>query len=567
MLVLTSLNSQYVHSNLAIRYLAGIAKRFDHPHQLIEFTINDSADHVLSTLYKLRPQVAAFSCYIWNIEDSLRLMDNLKKVLPSVLIIAGGPEVSYDPIRLLKDNHFLDLVISGEGEETFAELMASGFDPDVWGETAGLTWRNGTQVTMNSSRPLITNFDSIPRPYDIDFVPDGRIVYYETSRGCPFSCSYCLSSASKGVRYFPMERIRAEIKSLVASGVKQIKFVDRTFNSDRVRALEIMRFLAEIPGTTTYHFEIVADLLDEATLDWLANVRQGLFQFEIGVQSINPCTLASINRRQNLMRIKENILKLQSDHRIRIHIDLIAGLPFEDIGSFQVSFNWTYGLNPDYLQLGFLKLLKGTSIRLKRDDFDFVYKSYPPYEVLSNRWLSYQDILMLKVVEDLVQKYRNSGVFTQTLKYVVSHLYKGDAFRFFWEVAQFWSGQGLTGVPVKRERLYVILDQFLRSRTNNGVTTNQLIILDFVINNRNLNIPIELAPLQIQEQGKLTKAYLRDNKDSLPDTGHVNRPRIEVFAIDVLFYAEICGKSGSKTVYPVMFIYGSEDCLPVNIDL
>ncbi|MGE5544098.1 MAG: DUF4080 domain-containing protein, partial [Bacillota bacterium] len=431
-LVLTTLNSQYVHSNLAIRYLAGVAQQLDQAHLVMEFTINESLDHILRSLVRAHPEMVAFSCYIWNIEDTVKLAQNMKKVLPSVVIVVGGPEVSYDSVRFLNDNPSIDMVVRGEGEETFRELLLA-WRQGLSGEgIAGLTWRQGEHICENPSRELEVDLNSVPMPYGTDPVlPDGRIVYYETSRGCPFNCSYCLSSTIRGVRYFPLDRVRREISALVAAGVSQIKFVDRSFNCHPNRALEIMRFLADLPGETNFHFEIVADALTSEMLELLARVKPGRFQFEIGVQSTNPNTLTRINRHQDLTRMADNIKLLTERKNIHIHLDLIAGLPEEDYQSLAKSFNWVYDLQPDYFQLGFLKLLKGTAIREEAPRWDYVCKDYPPYEVLANRWLSFDEISTLKIIDDLLQRYYNSHVFGHTLAYCIPRLFTGNAFRFY----------------------------------------------------------------------------------------------------------------------------------------
>jgi radical SAM superfamily enzyme YgiQ (UPF0313 family) len=568
-LLLTTLNSQYVHSNLALRYLAGVANQIEQTHQVMEFTINESLDHILRTIVRAQPEMLAFSCYIWNIEDTLRLAQNLKKVLPSVVIVAGGPEVSYDSVQLLQAHPSIDMVVRGEGEETFRELLLAWRDGRDGNGIAGLTWRQGDHIIENPDRDLVKDLNRIPLPYGpAPSIPDSRILYYETSRGCPFNCSYCLSSTIRGVRYFPLDRVRQEIMALVIEGVPQIKFVDRSFNCHPKRALELMRFLAELPGETNFHFEIVADALSNEVLELLASVKPGRFQFEIGVQSINPNTLEKINRRQDLTRLANNIRALMKRKNIHIHLDLIAGLPEEDYQSLGESFNWVYDLQPDYLQLGFLKLLKGTAIREEAPRWDYVYKEYPPYEVLANRWLSFSEMSRLKIIDDLLQRYYNSHVFDYTLAYSISRLFEGNAFRFYEKLADYFISQGLDGKPSKRERLYVIMADFLSQiDPKNSLSYTQLLMFDFVLNNRHLNVPLQLGRTTIEDQGARIKAYLREQDNLMEKPRGSLKPRIEVFPLDVLALAGIREPAAPQPWYAVLFSYGEEGTTVEYIDL
>ncbi|NLV17459.1 MAG: DUF4080 domain-containing protein [Syntrophomonadaceae bacterium] len=560
MLILTTLNSQYVHTNLALKYLRGVALKLGEPFVLMEFTINESPDEILWRIFQHRPEMVAFSCYIWNIQDTVKVMKNLRKVWPEVLMVVGGPEVSYDSQSFLDEHPYVDLVVRGEGEKTFEELLTAWRAGSSMEGIAGLTWRRDREIIMNPDRPVFENLDLIPLAYGTENpAADGRIVYYETSRGCPFNCSYCLSSTLRGVRFFTDERIKHEIKAMVTAGVGQVKFVDRSFNCRPERALEIMRFLAELPGQTCFHFEIMADLLDEETLKFLATVKPGLFQFEIGVQSTNSETLSKINRRQDLRRLAENLRVLQRIGNIRIHLDLIAGLPEENMDSLVKSFNWTYGLKPDYLQLGFLKLLKGTAIRQQSEQGDYLFKDYPPYEVLSNRWLSFGEISFLKVVEDLLQKYYNSRVFSFTLKYCEATVFPGNPFGFYQSLADYWIRKDLVGRSLKRERLYIFLFQFLSGlEGTNSNEFRQLLILDFVINNRNLNIPTELERMQIEKQGTRIKGFLADRERKMPGFRNRYRPRIEVFPLDILALAGISLQEKESPYYLVLFTYDED---------
>jgi len=328
-----------------------------------------------------------------------------------------------------------------------------------------------------------------------------------------------------------------------------------------------MRFLADLPGETNFHFEIVADALTDEMLELLAGVKKGRFQFEIGVQSINPDTLARINRRQDLGRMAQNIKLLVERRNIHIHLDLIAGLPEEDYQSLAESFNWVYGLQPDYFQLGFLKLLKGTAIREEAPRWDYVYKDYPPYEVLANRWLSYDEISTLKVIDDLLHRYYNSHVFDYTLAYCIPRLFVGNAFRFYEALARFYMAEDLAGRPLRRERLYVILADFLsRVDPENSEQYKQLLILDFVVNNRHLNIPHELGRTTVENQNTRIRAFLEKNKKELAARG-AEKTRIEVFPLDILFLAGINQPAPPQPWYPVLFCYEKEKTTLEYIEL
>jgi len=534
----------------------------------MEFTINESLDDICRTVFLTNPEVIAFSCYVWNIEATARLAQNLKKVMPSLTILAGGPEVSFNSAEFLRQNPAVDFVIRGEGEETFSEFLRAWQQDRVWKEIRGLTWRDGEAIVENPERDLLPDLDRLPLPYgENPVLPSGPIVYYETSRGCPYNCSYCLSSTIRGVRYFSLERVEQEVSALVSSGVSQIKFVDRSFNCHPGRAMALMRFLAELPGEVTFHFEIVADRLSGEMLELLTRVKPGRFQFEIGVQSTNPDTLKKINRRQDLDKLSANIQTLRQGRNIRIHLDLIAGLPEEDYRSLARSFNWVYDLEPDYLQLGFLKLLYGTSIREQASAWGYVFKDYPPYEVLCNRWLSFKEISLLKIIEDLLQRYYNSHVFTHTLDYSIRVLFPGNAFGFYEALAGEFLARGWAGRPAKREKLYVNLADFLsRLDPPNSEYYRQLLMLDFVINNRHLSVPAELGRIEIPDQGRKIKEYLR-TMGLHESNGPSYKPRIEVFPIDILALAGIREAIPPQPWYPVLFQYGAEGTSVQNIML
>ena len=362
--LLIGINAKYIHTNLAIRYLKAYCNKQYQSIALKEFSINDSLDNVLKEVYCKHTHVYAFSCYIWNIDRVLKLCSNLKKLNPDAVVVLGGPEVSFDAETLITMHKYIDYIIRGEGEETFLELLQLlKSDMHNNAEILGLTYRLGNQIVSTPDRPLLQNLDIIPFPYEDIKQLSNKIIYYETSRGCPFNCQYCLSSTLHGVRYFSMDRIKQELKQFIDLGVKQVKLVDRTFNCNKQHSLEIIKYIIKLQSKTNFHFEIGADLLDDEIIAVLATAPKDMFQFEIGVQSTNQIALREISRAMNIDKVKQNVLSLQQARNSHLHLDLIAGLPFEDFNSFGRSFDEVHQLLPDMLQLGFLKLLKGSGIR------------------------------------------------------------------------------------------------------------------------------------------------------------------------------------------------------------
>jgi len=486
--LLTTLNSRHIHSNLAIRYLYCCCKKNFPQLTVQEFTINQNPDYCLGEIFRGGHGAVCFSCYIWNITATLKLIANLKKVSPNSAIILGGPEVSFDPEEIMRLNPAVDYIIIGEGEITFKELLA--FLAKGQGEPAhieGLTYRQGNGIKTTPARPLIADLGQIPFPYTEEDLPalNNRIIYYESSRGCPFGCSYCLSSTLQGVRFFPLKRVKQDLKFFLDAGVKQVKFVDRTFNVKRSRSLEIMRWLHEHDnGHTNFHFEMVADLLDEETLDFLQDVRPGLFQLEIGVQTTNPHTLQAIHRTGDLPQLSRVIKILKSRANIHLHLDLIAGLPCEDYASFKQSFNHVYALRPDNLQLGFLKLLKGTPIRENKALHGYVYRDDPPYEVLANKYLRFADMLRLKGMEEMLELYSNSGHFTFALHYALDRHYAEPA-DFFEDLSKYWEAKGHHHAAHKKTEQYHILLRFYANKNlPDREIFSEILKLDFLSHNK-----------------------------------------------------------------------------------
>ncbi len=447
-LLLTTLNARFFHRNLALSYLAAAAADLCQP-VIREFTINDRLLTMAGQIYAEQPAVIGFSCYIWNIEPTLALIRTLKQVMPAVPIVCGGPEVSFGAAEVLAANPEIDYVVLGEGELTLRELLRY-LDGDG-GEPAGidgLAYRWEGEPRVNRPRAVIADLDQIPSPVTAGDDNRNKIVYIESSRGCPYRCSFCLSSIDRSVRYFSMDRVRADLGRLMDSGVKLVKFVDRTFNADRARALAIWQFLLEQyrPGVS-FHFEIGAHLLDEATLGFLKDVPAGYFQFEIGVQSTNPATLAAVARQTDFKRLSAAVKTLRAAGCIHLHLDLIAGLPYEDYFSFGRSFDEVFALQPHNLQLGFLKLLGGSPLYEEREKYGFRFQPDPPYEVLASDWISFGELLRLKTIEALVELYINSGRFAHTITAAVRQ-FRGSPFAWLEAFAAYWEehGYGLRGI-------------------------------------------------------------------------------------------------------------------------
>lgn len=558
--LLTTLNAKYIHSSLALRYLEKYCKKYigkksGYNITVREFSINEPLDLIMAEIYKTEADVIAFSCYIWNRDLIFELADRIKKVSPEKKIIMGGPEVSFDSVKIMKENSYIDYIIKGEGEVSFKELVEFiKLDNDIENrnkveEIKGIVYRQFNQegtVIENSDRPLIENLDCIPRPYTKDELKEleNKLIYYEASRGCPFNCSYCLSSAVKGVRAFSLERVKDDLSFFINNEVKLVKFVDRTFNADRERALSIFKFLVNHQKNTSFHFEITADLLDQEMIDYLKTVPAGLFRFEIGVQTTNRKTLQLIKRNMDFTRLAENVKQLRKTDNINLHLDLIAGLPGEDYQSFAESFNDVYSLNPHDLQLGFLKLLPGSRIRQEADDFGYEFSSCPPYEVLKNRNISYQELLRLHEIAYMVDKFHNSGVFTNSLYYVFSHHYK-SYFKFLEDFSLYYTDKGLNRKSHSRKSLYKILFNFYQECLQ-GVDIDifrDYLKFDLLLYNQNVNLPSWAEKIQITGFKDLRYDFL-DNQDNieryLPEyrgmkvRDILKKVRFEVFNYNVL---------------------------------
>ncbi len=479
--LLVSLNAKYIHTNLAIRYLEKFCMNMDGVHVKIkEFTINEHLDGILRRIHKERADVLCFSCYIWNIEYIIKIIQMLKRVNQDYKVILGGPEISFYGKDWMKRVPEIDYIVKGEGEITLKELLGSLMrglkNPS---SILGILYREADQIIENPNRGLIEDLDTIPFPYSGDLSQfKNKIIYYESSRGCPFHCQYCLSSTIDGVRFFTLDRVKKELRYFINAGVKQVKFVDRTFNCNRERSMELLAFLIEEGGNTNFHFEVAADLIDEEMLALFKRAPVGLFQLEIGIQSTKEGTLKAIRRKNNFNRIKRVVNSIKSFKNIHQHLDLIAGLPYEGYQDFKSSFNDVYRLKPDMLQLGFLKLLKGSGIEINKDKYGYQYTPFPPYEVLSNRYMSYDDIVKLKYIEELLEKYGNSHVFDHTVDYLITR-YFVEPFNFYEDFSAFWVENGLFDRSHSQKNLYRILMGYISTLKDFSDTKGAIEILKF----------------------------------------------------------------------------------------
>lgn len=477
--LLCALNSKFIHSCLAVHSLKKFAVQngYDKEKILIkEFTINDTPDFILSGIFSENPDVVAFSVYIWNAEFVSKLCRTIKKISPEIRIILGGPEVSYIEKHPLFDENDFDFILKGEGEKSFFNLITTG---EVADEKA-------------------PDLNELPFPYDEENISlfENRIVYYETSRGCPFSCAYCLSSAEKGVRFLSLERVKSELDFFASHNVRQVKFVDRTFNADKKRAYEIWKYIIEnfADKNMNFHFEIAADLMDDNILKLLETAPSGLIQLEIGIQSTNDETLALSCRKTDTEKVLSNTQKLVGFGNINIHTDLIAGLPGEGLEDFKKSFNDVYGLYSHQLQLGFLKLLHGTEMENIAKKYDFAFSSYPPYEILKNKDLSHKDVLFLKKLEDVFERVYNSQRFILSIKDLEKHF--ENPFEMFTKISEFFEEKKLSFVSVSTKEIYNLLHTFYKENICENTTAfDEILLSDFYFSEKSELVPTELRYL------------------------------------------------------------------------
>ena len=474
-ILLTAINAKYIHSNLAVyslrAYAAGKCERYKEEIGIAEYTINQPLDQILMDLYKRKPEVLCFSCYLWNIEYVEQLVAELGKIMPQTDIWLGGPEVSYHASHMLEQFPQVYGIMRGEGEETFLELTEfyhnnSGKSLEQCEkvqrlkEIVGITFRDGEEIIETADRSVM-DLSKVPFVYEDLDVFKNKIIYYESSRGCPFSCSYCLSSIDKCLRFRDLELVKKELQFFIDHEIPQVKFVDRTFNCKHSHSMEIWSYIKEHDkGKTNFHFEVAADLLNEEELNLISTMRPGLIQLEIGVQSTNEQTIKEIHRTMKFSQVTEVVNRVHAAKNIHQHLDLIAGLPFEDYNSFHKSFCDVYALKPEQLQLGFLKVLKGSYMEEKTKDYELLYQNRPPYEVLSTKWLPYSDVIRLKGLEEMVEVYYNSRQFEHTME-LLEQVF-GDAFVMFEEMSNYYEEHGYYGMNHNRVARYEILYAFIK---------------------------------------------------------------------------------------------------------
>ena len=573
-ILLTAVNAKYIHSNPAVyslqKFTAEYAPEYKKDIELAEFTINHYADDILQEIYRRKPDVVAFSCYIWNLQMIEKVLEDLPKILPDVQIWAGGPEVSYDAPDFLKKHPCMTGVMTGEGEETFLELVSYYHGQKTLREIRGITYRDIEQkIVVNPGRPLL-DMNRIPFLYDDleDF--EHRIIYYESSRGCPFSCSYCLSSIDKSVRFRDAQTVVKELQFFLDRKVPQVKFVDRTFNCRHSHALTIWNYIREHDnGITNFHFEIAADLLNEEELSLLNTMRPGLVQLEIGVQSTNLRTIEAIDRVMDFSHLSKVVKRIQAGKNIHQHLDLIAGLPWENYESFRQSFNDVYHLYPDQFQLGFLKVLKGSKMQEKAEEYGIIYHSQPVYEVFYTNWISYQEILKLKEIEEIVEVYYNSGQFTNTMRHLETEF--PDPFTMYQSLGEYYGEQGWWGQSHSRMQRFEMLREFIHSVSEDTVY-DELLLLDLYLRENSKSRPKWAADLQTEkkqfldwfkieaEQHSILKGYEGYSAKQM-----MNMVHLEQFSIQM---AQICGwttgEMADRDTCWVLFDYRNRSALDQN---
>ena len=500
-ILLAACNAKYIHSNLAVYNLKSCSGKYSPQVVIKEYTINQIRDEILKDIYLEQPDVICFSCYIWNVSFVKELVPDLMKILPDADFWAGGPEVSYDAEKFLRSNPAFSGVMVGEGEETFQELAGHYIEgkPENLKEIRGVAFRNEDKVPdiVHTGWRELMDLSKVPFAYQDLKEFKNRIIYYESSRGCPFSCSYCLSSIDKKLRFRDIEIVKKELQFFIDNKVPQVKFVDRTFNCKHDHAMTIWRYITEHDnGVTNFHFEISADLLREEELALMKTMRPGLIQLEIGVQSTNPQTIRAIRRTMDFQKLKGIVDQIHSFGNIHQHLDLIAGLPYEGYESFHKSFCDVYALHPEQFQLGFLKVLKGSHMMEMTEEYKILYKDREPYEVLSTAWLTYGEILRLKMVESMVEVYYNSGQFKHTLVFLEQ--YFEDPFRMYEALGRFYEKKGYSEISHSRMRRYEILMEFAGEQKE--------------------------IPLEVLSDVMLLDLYLRENLKSRPSFASDQKP-------------------------------------------
>lgn len=488
--IVVAINAKYIHTALSLRLLKA-AVQDKYPVDMAEYTVKDPILHIVTDIYAKKPDIVGFSCYIWNIEETLQVVQLLRKVLPDVSIILGGPEVSFDPEHFMRREPSIDVIVMGEGEATFRALLDRYHQQHSLHDVGSIAWRDRAQPEQIFVQPAADaklELTNLPSPYRFEEDRDHlsqRIVYFETSRGCPFNCQFCLSSTEVGVRYFDMEKVKADLKYLIDNGARTIKFLDRTFNIHREYALDIFQFLIDNHNGCVFQFEITADIMRPEVLEFLnTHAPKGVFRFEIGVQSTNEETNKIVQRRQNWNKLRRTVEMVKAGGRIDQHLDLIAGLPGEDYSSFRKTFNDVFELRPEELQLGFLKLLRGTGLRRTAHQYDYKYMDNAPYEMLSNHVLSFEDVIRIKQTEDILEKYWNAQRATETIEMCILYAFPSP-WDFFQSFGSYWAEQGWSRIGHQLADLFIRLEQFLATEAVPHMETIfSLARLDYMLQHR-----------------------------------------------------------------------------------
>ncbi|MEN6389870.1 MAG: B12-binding domain-containing radical SAM protein [Syntrophomonas sp.] len=572
-IVLSTLNARFSHSSLSLASLAASCRNQGQI-TIREYTINQAHPEILADLFLLQPDIVCFSCYIWNIEETLHLCHDLKKVSPGLLIILGGPEVSFNAAAIMKRRPEIDYVVKGEGEAVLNHIISRLTGADESAEVQGLCRRNGSHVYESDQLALVDDFVELPRPaYEQLASLKDRIIYYESSRGCPFNCTYCLSSTVPGVRYLPLARVEEDLKYLLGIGARQIKFVDRTFNADGRRAIHIMEFLLKQDSSSKFHFEIRSELLSDNFIEFLKSVPPERFYFEIGIQSTCQQALQAVNRPASWDKIRTRITRLRSETAVHLHLDLIAGLPWEDLNRFKESFNQVIGLAPHVLQLGFLKLLKGSPLAIDAAFHGYTFQEHPPYQILKNNYLSYHELVLLQDMEEMVERYYNSKAFNHTIGCLITDWYKGDAFSLFHDLAHFWREKGCYLKGHKRDEEYSLLFEFVNlSNPTNVQTVKEYLKFDYLQNQGPRHMPSVLQDGDGASSNQLAYNLVKNEELVMKYIPHLKKASIgdrrrrihlEVFSVSPL------AGSAAPCAHAVLFVYppGSpraKDCFLVN---
>lgn len=551
-ILLVAINSKYIHSNLAVYCLKAAATPHDNLVHIKEYSINNQLKEILRWIYEEKPDVIGFSCYIWNISYVTGLIKELAKILPKVHIWLGGPEVSYNAGDYVCNYPFIKGVMKGEGEEIFRRLVEcyANDDMDAIAGIDGITMKYNGEIIDNSFMPPMAQLSQVP--YDIDAL-ENRIIYYESSRGCPFSCSYCLSSIDKKLRFKNLDMVKQDLDMFIAHEVKQVKFIDRTFNAKKEHAYAIWRHIMENDrGITNFHFEVAADLLDDEGIEILNAMRPGLVQLEVGVQSTNEATIEAINRKMNIDKVRDVVARVHSKGNVHMHLDLIAGLPYEDLFSFAKSFDDIYYMKPEQLQLGFLKVLHGSPMEKSAAEYGIVAESEPPYEVLYTKWLNFDDVLLLKLVENVVEMFYNSGMFKTSLNYLEKHF--ESPFEMYRLLGEFYDIKYPIGsLPSRNGKYELVYEFFTQFEQIDERCLVEFLKYDMLCRDNLKSLPYFIK----QDNENAIRARKLCSGRKMTKAEH-----IEIFKIDIQKYID----SGviQEGEYPMHFDYLNRDALTNN---